>query len=128
MPLCFYSQRSEVPLSAFPLGQDLERSRSSSALFLPGLPNMSKSTSAFHLRRDTQRYEVPLPHFCSAMTSQDLKFRFPYLLSAWTSKDLVHLPHLLCQDFKVWVGPLPHFISGLTSKDVKFRFRTSALP
>ena len=104
------------------------RSRSSSALVLPGLPNMGKSTSAFNLCRDFQRCEVPLPHFCSAFTAKDLKFRFPYFCSARTSKYLVHLPHLFCQDFQIWVSPLPHFISARTSKEVKFRFRTSALP
>ena len=128
IPLCLYCQRSEVPLSVLPLGQDSEGSRSSSALVLPGLPNMGKSTSAFHLCRDFQRYEVLLPHFCSALTAKDLKFSFPYFRSARISKDLVHLPHFFCQDFQVWVSPLPHFISVGTSKDVKFRFRTSALP
>ena len=128
IPLCLYCQRSEVPLSVFPLGQDFERSRSSSAFVLPGLPNMGKSTSAFHLCRDFQICEVPLLHFCSALTAKDLKFRFPYFRSVRTSKDLVRLPHLFCQDFQVWVSPLPHFNSAGTSKDMKLRFRTSALP
>ena len=106
----------------------LRRSRSSSALVLPGLPNMGMSTSVFYLCRDFQRCEVPLPHFCSALTTKDLKFRFLYFRSARTSKDLVYLPHLFCQDFQIWVNPLPHFISVGTSKDLKFRFCTSALP
>ena len=126
IPLCLYCQRSEVPLSVLPLGQDFERSRFSSALVLPGLPNMGMSTSAFHLCRDFQRCEVPLPNFCSALTPKDLKFRFPYFYSVMTSKDLVRLPHLFCQDFQVW--PLPIFISVGTFKDVKLRYRTSALP
>ena len=88
---------------------------------------MGKSTSAFHLCRDFKRCEVPLPHFCSALTAKDLKFRFPYFRSVRTSKDLVHLPHLFCQDFQVWVSPLPYFISAGTFKDVKLRFCTSAL-
>ena len=87
-----------------------------------------KSTSAFHLCPDFQRYEVPLPHFCSVMTAKYLKFRVPYFRSARTSKDLVHLPHLFCQDFQIWASPLPHFFSAGTSKDVKFRCRTSVLP
>ena len=105
----------------------LRRSRWSSALVLSGLPNMGKVTSAFHLCRDFQRCEVPLPHFCSALTAKGLKFRFLYFRSARTSKDLVHLPHLFCQDFQIWISPLPHFISTGTSKDLKFRFCTSAL-
>ena len=128
IPLCPYCQRSEVPLSVLPLGQDFERSRSSSALVLPELPNMSKSTSAFHLCRDFQRCEVPLQHFCSALTAKDLKFRFPYFRSVRTSKDLLRLPHLFCQDFQIWISALPHFIFAWTSKDLKFRFHTSALP
>ena len=124
IPLCLYCQRSEVLLSVLPLGQDFERSRSSSAHVLPGLPNMGKSTSAFHLCRDFQRCEVPLPHFCSALTAKDLKFRFPYFRSVRTSKDSVRLSHLFCQDFQVWVSPLPHFISSGTFKVVKLRFRT----
>ena len=79
---------------------------------------MGKSTSAFHLCRDFQRCEVPLPHFCSALTTKDLKFRFPYFRSVRTSKDLVRLPHLFCQDFQVWVSLFPHFISAGTFKDV----------
>ena len=128
IPLCLYCQRTEVPLSVLPLGQDFERSHSSSALVLPGLPNMGMSTSAFHLCRDFQRCEVPFPHFYSALTAKDLKFHFPYLRSVMTSKDLVRLLRLFCQDFQIWVSPLPHFISGGTFKDVKLRFRTSALP
>ena len=76
IPLCLYCQRSEVSLSVLPLGQDFERSHSSSAFVLPGLPNTGKSTSAFHLCRDFQRCEVPLLHFCSALTANDMKFSF----------------------------------------------------
>ena len=54
----------------------LERSRSSSTLVLPGIPNMDKSTSAFHLCQDFQRSEIPLPHFCFALTAKDVKFCF----------------------------------------------------
>ena len=78
---------------------------------------MGKDTSAFHLCRDFQRCEVPLPHFCSALTAKDLNFR-----SARTSKDLVHLSHFFCQDFQIWISPLAHFISAGTSKDLKFHF------
>ena len=129
LKLCFrnsallYCQRLEVPLSVLPLGQDFERSRSSSALVLQGLSDMGMSTSAFHLCRDFQKCEVPLPHFCFAL--KDLKVCFR---SVMTSKDLVRLPHLFCQDFQVWVSTFPHFISAGTFKDVKLRFRTSALP
>ena len=52
-------------------------SSSASALFRPGLPKTRRSTSAFHLCRDFQRCEVPLPHFCSALTVKDLKFDLP---------------------------------------------------
>ena len=76
IPLCLCCQRSEVPPSVLPLIQDFERSRSSSALVLQGLPNMGKSTSAFHVCRDFQRCEVPLPHFCSAL---------PWLPKIWSS-------------------------------------------
>ena len=110
--LCLDFQRSEVPLSVLPLGHDFERSRPSSTLVLPGLPSMGKSTSAFHLCRNFQRCEVSLSVL---PLSQD-------------SKDLVHLPHLFCQDFQIWISPLPHFIFARTSKDLKFRFHTSALP
>ena len=118
------------------------RSRSSSALVLPGLPNMGKATFAFHLCRDFQRCEVPLPHFCSALTAKDLKFCFLYLRSARTSKDVVHLPQLFCQDFQIWISkpafhlcrdfqrsecPLLHFCFALTAKDVKFCFLSSAV-
>ena len=139
IPLSLFCQRSDVPFSVLPLGQDFERSRPSSALVLPGLPNMGKSTSALHLCRDFQKCEVALPHFCSTLTAKDLKFRFLYFHSVRTSKDLVHLPHLFCQDFQIWVSkstsafhlcrdfqrcevPLPHFCSALTAKDLKFRF------
>ena len=125
-PLCLYYQRSEVLLSILPLGQDFERSRSSSALVLPGLPNMGKSTSAFHLCRDLQRVkfhfrtsacldcqipEVPLPYFRSTR-NRKISFFFR-TCSTRTSK---------------YGCPLPHFISAGTSKELKFRFHTSALP
>ena len=126
--LCLDCQKSEVQLAILPLGQDFERSRSSSSPVLPGLPNMGKATSAFHLCRDFQRCEVSLPHLCSALTAKDLKFRFLFFRSARTSKDLVYLPHLFCQDFQIWISPLQHFISVGTPKDLKFRFCTSALP
>ena len=128
IPLCPYCQRSAVPLSVLPLGQDFKSSRPSSALVLAGLPNIGRSTSAFHLCQDFQRCEIPLPHFCSALTAKDLKFRFPYFRSVRTSKYLVRLPRLFCQDFQVWVSPLPHFISAGTFKDVKLRFRNYSLP
>ena len=37
---------------------------------------MDKSTSAFHLCQDFQRSEIPLPHFCFALTAKDVKFCF----------------------------------------------------
>ena len=73
IPLCLYCQISTFHTSARP---GLRRSRSSSALVLPGLPNMGKATSAFHLCRDFQRSEVPLLHFCFALTAKDVKFCF----------------------------------------------------
>ena len=213
--LCLVCQRTEVPLSIFPLSQDFERSRSSSTLVLPGLPIMDKSSSAFHLYRDFKRCEVPLPHLCSALTANVMKFSFrtsalPGLLMVWSfasaiplclypqrsevplsilplgqdcedlvhlphldfqiwvrplphfislsglpkmwssasafllcldcqrsevplyvlplGQDFVHLPHLFCQEFQIWISPISHFISAGTSKDLKFRFCTFALP
>ena len=153
IPLCLYYQRSEVPLSVLPLGHDFERSRSSSTLVLPVLPSMGKSTSEFHFCRDFKRCEVPLPHFCSALTANDMKSSFrtsalPGRLKVWSfasaiplclycqrsevplsilplGQDFEDLPHLFCQDFQIWIS---HFISAGTSKDLKFRFCTSALP
>ena len=80
-------QRSEVPLSVLPLGQDFGGSRSSPHLFCQDFQVwVLKSTSVFHLCRDFQRCEVALPHFCAALTAKDLKFRFPYFRSARTRK------------------------------------------
>ena len=126
IPLCLYCQRSEVPLSVLPLGQDFERSRSSSALVLPGLPNMGKSTSAFHLCRDFQRCGCASALLC-CLDCQRSEVPLSVLPLGQDSKYLVHLPHLFCQDFQIWISPLPHFIFARTSKDLKFRFHTSAL-
>ena len=60
---------------------------------------------------DCQRPDVPLPHFRSALTAKDLKFRF---CSVVTAKDL---------KFHVRT-----FVLHWLPKNVKFRFRTSALP
>ena len=116
--LCQFFVRCEVPLPHFRpalAANDLKVSFWTSAL--PGL------------------LKVWIPQFRSVFTAKDLKFRFPYFRSARTSKDLVHFPHLFCQDFQIWVSPLPHFISpgtskgvlphfcsALTAKDHKFRF------
>ena len=120
----------------------LRRPRSCSALVLPGLLNMAKSTSAFHLCRDFQRCEVPLPHFCSALTAKVLKFRFSYPLGldferSRSSSALVlpRLPNMdkftsafhLCRDFQKSEVPLLHFCFALTAKDVKFCFLSSAV-
>ena len=75
------------------------------------LSRMWSSASALLLCIDCQICEVLLPHFLSALTSKDLKFRFP---------------HLYCQDFQSCEVPLPHFISASTSKDLQFRFCTFA--
>ena len=137
IPLCLYCQRSEVPLSVLPLGQDFEKARSSSALVLPAPPNMGKSSSAFHLCRDFQRCEVTLPHFCSALTANDMKFSFrtsalPGLRRSRSSSALVlsGLPNmgkstsafLVCRDFQSCEVPLPPFCSALTAKDLRFSF------
>ena len=97
-------------------------------------PGGPRSTSAFHLCRDFQRCEVPLPYFYSALTVKDLKCAFPanFLLSALLfcqdfKRSQIPFPHLFDQDFQRCEGPLPHFISAGTSKHVKFRFRTSAM-
>ena len=60
-----------------------------SALVLPGIPNMGKSTSAFHLCRNFPTSENTLPHFCFALTAKDVKFCF--LSSAVRSYDA--FPH-----------------------------------
>ena len=115
VPLSLYCQRSEVPLSVLPLGQDFKSSLSSSALVLPGLPTMGKATSAFHLCRDFQRCEYLLPQFCSALTTNDMKFSFrtsallPQFGSVFTAKDL---------KFR-----FPYLHSAMTSK-ISFIFRT----
>ena len=110
--LCLDCQRPEVPLFVLPLGQDLDRSRSSSTLFLLGLPSMGKSTSAFHLCRDFQRCEVPLPNFCSALTANYMKLSFrtsalPGLLKVLSFASAIPLCLYcqrsevpLCQDFR----------------------------
>ena len=75
------------------------------------LPKMWSSAYTLPLCLDCQICEVLLPHFRSALTGKDLKFRFP---------------HLFCQDFQRCEVPLPHFISAWTSKDVQLRFCTFA--
>ena len=110
--LCLDCQRSEVPLSVLPLGQDFERSRSSSTLVLPGLPSMGDSTSAFYLCWDFQRCEVAFPHFCAALTAKDVKCRFSYLRSARTRK----------------ISFIFHTCSARTSKYGQVHFRISSLP
>ena len=67
----------------------------SSASALSVLPKIWSSTSALSFCIDCQKCEVPLPHFRSALTVKDLKFRFP---------------HLFCQDFERCGVPLTHFI------------------
>ena len=76
--LCLDSQRSEVPLSVLPLGQE-----SKDLVHLPHL-----------FYQDFQIWISPLPHFISAGTSKDLKFRFhtsalPWLRKIWSSASLV---------------------------------------
>ena len=123
--LCLDCQRPDVPLphSRFALtAKDLKfRFRSVftakdlkfcvRTFVLPWLPKMWSATSALPLCLDCQICKVLLPHFRSALTGKDLKFRFP---------------HLFCQDFQRCEDPLPNIISAWTSKDLQFRFRTSA--
>ena len=110
--LCLDCQRSEVPIFVLPLGQDFERSRSSSTLVRQGLRSMGKSTSAFHLCRDFERFEVALPHFCAALSAKGLKFRFLYFRSAKTRK----------------ISFIFHTCSAITSKYRLVHFRISSLP
>ena len=141
IPLCLYCQRSEVPLCILRLGQDFERSLSSSALVLPDLPNMGI---------------CPLPHFISAGTSKDVKLRFrtsalPWLAKIWSSAFrtsarswlrkisfvfhtcshvLPGLPSMgkstsafhLCRNFQNCEVAPSHFCTALTAKELKFRF------
>ena len=122
---------------------------------LPWPQNIWSSASALLLCLDCQRSEVPLPlclycqrsevprpHFRSALTAKNVKFRFrtsalSCVSNMWSSA--FALP--LCLDWqrfeislsalvlpglpKMWV-PLPHFISSWTSKDLQFRFCTFA--
>ena len=140
--LCLDCQRSEVPLSVLPLGQDLERSRSSFTLVLPGLPSMGKSTSAIHLSPDFQICEIALPHFALPWLPKIWSSAFrnsarPGLERSRSSSTLVlpGLPNMdkstsafhLCQDFQRSEIPLPHFCFALTAKDVKFCFLSSAV-
>ena len=73
---------------------------------LTGLSKICSSTSALSWRLkiwfsastlllclDCQRPDVPLPHFRSALTAKDLKFRF---CSVFTAKDLKFRIHILC--------------------------------
>ena len=139
--LCLDCQRSEVPLSVLPLGQDFERSRSSFTLVLPGLPSMGKSTSAIHVSPDFQSC-VALPHFALPWLPKTWSSAFrtsarPRLERSRSSSTLVllGLPNMdkstsafhLCQDFQRPEIPLPHFCFALTAKDVKFCFLSSAV-
>ena len=82
---------------------------------------MWSSASALLLFHNCQWYEVQLPHFRSARTFKVLKLSFRnYALSLLPKSefslsilpvgqgfdDLVHVPHLFCQDFLIWLSPL----------------------
>ena len=78
---------------------------------------------------DGYRSEIPLPHFCSALTAKDLMFRFrtsalPWLPKIWSSTSELSF----CTDCQKCEVSLPHFRSALTAEYVKFCFRISALP
>ena len=95
---------------------------------LPWLPKTWCSASTFPLCLDWQRSEVPRPHFRSALTAKNVKFRFRIRTSAlrllpnmWSSASA--LPLLA----KIWSSAF-RTCSARTSKDVKFRFRISSLP
>ena len=96
-------------------------------------------TSALPILRKMWSSASALP---SCLGWQQYEVRFPYFRSVTTLKDLVHLPHLFCQDFQMWISPLPHFISAglpkiwnsastlllcLDCQDVKFCFLSSAV-
>ena len=92
------------------------------------LTGLSKCLTALPLCLDGNRSEIPLPHFCSALTAKDLMFRFrisalPWLPKIWSSTSALSF----CIDCQKYEVPLPHFRSALTAKYVKFCSRTSAL-
>ena len=95
------------------------------------LTGLSKCLTALPLRLDGWRSEIPLPHFCSALTAKDLMFRFhisalPWLAKIWSSTSALSF----CIDCQKCEVPLlhPHFRSAFTAKYVKFCSRASALP
>ena len=103
-------------------------SSSASGIVRPGLPKMWRSTSVFHLCRYFHRCEIPLPHFCSALTAKDLKIRFRtsallWLLNSWNSSSALPFCHhsRRCED------TLPHSCFALTAKDVQFCLLSSAV-
>ena len=113
-----------------------------SASARPTWLDCQRSAVLLPLCLDGLRYKIPLPHFCSALTTKDLMFRFhtsalPWLPKIWSSTSALSLLRkiwsstsalsfcIYCQNCEV---PLPHFRSALTAKYVKFCFSTFALP
>ena len=94
----------------------------------PWLPKIWSSAFALPLCLDSQRSEVRLPHFWSALSAKNVKFHtsaLPGLPKIWSSASVLRLSVPGLPKIEV---PLPHFRSVRTSKDLTFRFRTSALP
>ena len=76
------------------------------------LTGLSKCLTALPLCLDGERSEIPLPHFCSALTTKDLMFRFrisalPWLPKIWSSTSALSF----CIDCQKYEVPLPHFRS-----------------
>ena len=89
---------------------------------LTRLSKLYSSASALPLCIDGWRSEIPLPHFCSALTAKDLMIRFrnsalPWLPKIWSSASAFRSA-LTGKD------PLSALRSASTSKDLKLRFRT----
>ena len=85
----------------------------SSASAMSLLPKIWSSTSALSFCIDCQKFEVPLPHFRSALTAKYMKFCFRTSALHWL--------------VKIWSSAF-RTCSARTSKDVKLRFRISSLP
>ena len=111
--LCLDWHRCEIRLSKLLFCQDFESSQVPLSHFFD---------------QYFQRREGPLPHFISAGTSKDVKFRFRTSALPWLSKiwSLVSLLTLCfnCQKCEI---PLRHFRSAMTAKQLKFRFSSFVL-
>ena len=90
---------------------------------------MLSSASALSLCLDYQICKVLLPHFRSALTGKDLKFRFPHLFCQDFQRcDVTLSAFHLCLDFQRFAVSLLHFRSIFTAKDLMIGYSTNTLP